>query len=669
MPNPAATNPSLGRYANTETERRAELRAARDGGDGRAIGATRRQRRSRAAGTWEAGRGATQKAVPERPFLSLLRYNLPYRRAYAAGAFLAVLFVIVGLVMPVVVRAIVAGFEGGTMTRGLLGLYFAGLLAAAAVTGVARYFQRTLMIGASRRFEYALRNDYFHQVQRLSPSFFHRMATGDIMARATNDLNYVRDFIGPGIMGTVDMIRVPFTLAMMVYFSGRLTLYSLVPLPALSILVYFFVRYMHRQSKVVQELFSQVTSLVQENLAGVRVVKAFGIADRELRTFRQASREYMRANIKLVAVMSFIWPLIGAVVGLVVLTVIWQGGKMVIHDQLSLADMTAFLICMIMLAWPLAQFGWVLTLYQRGAVGMNRISEILAQVPEVQDGEQTRYNAVVRHGAIRFDHVSFSYGRVAFHRDRQATPPEVLRDVSFDIHPGQTVAFAGPTGSGKTSLVSLLTRAYDPVSGRILIDGQDLREIPLQTLRRAIGYVPQDIFVFSDTIRENIRLGRPDASDEHIRQACRIAQFSEDIEAMPRRATARPGGLDTLLGERGINLSGGQKQRLTLARAILCEPTILILDDALSSVDTHTEERILHGLRELMTQRTSIIISHRISTIRHADLILVVDDGQIAEQGNHDALLARDGIYAAMYRHQLLEAALEEEPPERQHGE
>jgi ATP-binding cassette subfamily B protein len=545
--------------------------------------------------------------------------------------------------LPLLIRKIVGAFEQGWVTWPSLLAYVAIILGASMAAGTARYFERTRLIGASRICEFDLRNDYFKRLQILSQRFFHRTQTGDLMARATNDLNYVRDFIGPGVMGTVDMIRLPFTLAMMIWLSASLTLYALIPLPIVSILVYLFVRYMNRQSKIVQEMFSKVTAMVQDNLAGARVVKAFGIADREQEAFRKASVTYMHENVRLVAVMSFAWPLIGMLVGVTVLTVIWQGGKLVITNHLTLADFTAFMVCMVMLAFPLAQFGWVLTLYQRGAVGMNRLAEILSEAPDIQDNDQTDPEAGVSQGHIRFDHVSFAYAD---------TP--VLHDIDVDIPAGTTLAITGPTGSGKTTLVALLTREYDPDTGRILIDGHDLRHIPLRSLRGAIGYVPQDLFIFSDTIRTNLTLGRPDASDVDIQAACEVAHFSEALEDMPS-------GFDTLLGERGVNLSGGQKQRLTLARALLCDPEILILDDALSSVDTHTEEGILHGLAEFMVDRTSVIISHRISTIRHADLILVVEDGRITEQGNHDSLIAANGLYARMHRRQLLESALEED--------
>jgi len=576
------------------------------------------------------------------PLRTLFRYNRRHWRVYAVGASLAVLFTGISLFMPFVIRAIVAGFEQGTMTHRLLLGYFAALLLAAALTGIVRYFQRMLMIGASRRFEYDLRNGYFAHIERLPQRFFNKMQTGDIMARATSDINQARELVGPGIMGTVDMIRIPVTLAGMVYMSGKLTFYALFPLPLVSLMVYALVRYMHYQSRIVQEVYARVTSRVQENLAGARVVKAYGIADRETGDFLQECQAYMRANVRLVALMSFAFPLIGILVGVVLITVIWQGGGMVIRAELALADLTGFLILMVMLVWPLAQFGWILTVYQRGIVSMKRINDILLETPEIQDGAHTNPDARVHAGHLVFDQVGFSY----------AEEP-ILREISFEAAPGATLALVGPTGSGKTALVSLLAREYDPQQGRILLDGHDISTIPLAELRRALGYVPQDTFIFSDTVRANLSLGRPDASEEDIWAACGAAQLSETIQAMPA-------GLDTLLGERGINLSGGQKQRLTLARAILCDPKVLVLDDALSSVDTHTEERILQGLRTVLEARTSILISHRVSTVRDADRILVLDEGRIVEQGDHEELVALDGLYAAMYRRQQLETALED---------
>jgi ATP-binding cassette, subfamily B, multidrug efflux pump len=441
----------------------------------------------------------------------------------------------------------------------------------------------------------------------------------------------------------VDMIRLPFTFAVMVYFSLKLTLISMLPLPVVSALVYSFVMYMHRQSKRVQDQFGVVSSRAQENLAGARVVKAFGIADRETRDFGAESKKYMRESLKLSVVMSLAFPLIGSVIGASILLILWQGGNMVIDGKLTLGALSGFIVCLLMLAWPLAQFGWVMTLYQRGAVAMKRITEILLEEPTVKDDECTRHDRAHIEGQLQFDAVHLAYdGRT------------VLEDISLDVPKGSTVAIVGPTGSGKSSIVALLTREYDPSSGRVLVDGIDARHIPLHVLRGAIGYVPQDTFLFSDSVRENVTFGRPDATPEEVDAACDIAQFSETVSAMPN-------GYDTLLGERGVNLSGGQKQRLAIARAVVREPQILILDDALSSVDTHTEEEILRRLKRFMANRTTLIISHRVSTIRHADQILVIDDGRIVERGVHDELVTLGGLYADMYERQLLEDELEEQ--------
>ncbi len=598
-------------------------------------------------------------AEPGKPFLTLLRFNRRYLRAYLTGAALAVVFVVISLLMPLIIRATVQGLSTGALGTDRLWEFFWVLLATSIAAGVARYFQRTLMIGASRHFEYDLRNAYFRHLQRLSASFFQRMPTGDLMARATSDMNQIRDFVGPGVMGTVDMIRLPFTLGMMFYLSVRLTLYSLLPLPALTILVYLFVRFMNRQSKIVQEIYAELSTRVQENLAGARVVKAFGIEDRETDRFREKTLEYMKANVKLAVVTSFAWPLIDMLIGVAVLMVIWQGGKLVIENHLTLGDLSAFLITMVMLAWPLIQFGWVLTLYQRGAVSMNRISAILNEVPEISDDQRTVMNARITVGRIQFEGVSFRYPSPPESAAQAALPtthqrPWAVEEVSFEVPAGTTLAIVGPTGSGKSTLLSLLCREFEPVSGHILIDGQALEVFPLHTLRHALGCVPQDVFIFSESIRENIRLGRPAIPDGEILDAARVAGFLGDLQEMPQQ-------LDTLLGERGVNLSGGQKQRLALARALVCNPAILLLDDTLSSVDTRTEELILRELRGYMEGRTSIIVSHRISSIRHAHKIIVLADGQIVESGNHDELVELDGLYARLHQRQLLETHLEED--------
>lgn len=582
------------------------------------------------------------KAIPGRPFRTILKYNRPYLKAYLTGTILSVFFVVIGLGVPFVVRGVVGSFERGNVTPRLLWLYFAGLIGIGVTTGLARYWERMLIIRSSRKFEYDIRNDFFRHIQTLSQDFFHRAQTGDLMARTTNDLNYVRMLVGPGIMGTIDMMQLPLTLAVLIYFSPRLLMYALIPLPFVSIFVYFIIMYMHRQSQRVQAQYADLTARVQENLSGARVVQAYGIGDREKKRFAVESERYMRENVKLAAVTSLAWPLIALIVGLMVVLVLWLGGRMVINGTLALDNFTGFIVAMLMLLWPLVQFGWILTLYQRGIVGMGRINEIFREQPSVRDDENTRQDFEVTRGSIEFDNVSFAYNSAA-----------VLEDVRFSIQPGQTVALVGPTGAGKSTIVSLIMREYDASAGQVLVDGLDVRQIPLRELRQAIGYVPQDTFLFSESIRANIMFGKPGATEDEVRYAIEVAQLTDTVEALPD-------GLDTLLGERGVNLSGGQKQRLAIARAVIADPKILILDDAMSSVDTQTEERILQRLRGVMQQRTSIIISHRISTVRDADFILVLDDGRIVERGTHDTLLALGGLYADLHERQLLEEELEQ---------
>ena len=593
------------------------------------------------------------EAVRGKPFLTLWRFNRPYFQQYTVGALLALFFSLINLGFPMVVRAIVNDLGKGNLTTNWITAYFALLMGVAIFAGIARYFQRILMIGASRKFEYALRNAYFKHILLLPARFFNRMPTGDIIARATSDINHVRDFIGPGVMGTVDMLFLPFTLGMMVYLSPRLTLIALLPLPILTLMVYIFVRFMNRQSAVVQTLFSSLSTRAQENLAGARLVRAYAIEERESSRFKQVCREYKQANVVLAAIMSFAWPLIDLLIGLALLIIVYYGGRMVITGTLALADFTAFLIVTAMLAWPLVQFGWVLTLYQRGAVSMGRISEILTEGVDISDSSNTCPDARISEGGVRFSQVFFRYGTPSNDKD-EGPETWTVQNIDFEVHAGETLAIVGPTGSGKTTLISLLCREYDPHKGCITIDGLDIRRYPLAVLHAAIGCARQDSFIFSDSIEENIRLGREEVNEGQLTRACEIAQLNGDLELMAR-------GRKTLLGERGINLSGGQKQRLNLARALANDPVVLLLDDTLSSVDTDTEHAILTGLRAVMASRTCIIVSHRLSAITHADHIIVLDQGAIVERGRHEDLIGAGGLYARMYERQLLEAQLEQE--------
>ncbi len=586
------------------------------------------------------------------PFRTLLRFNRPYWKAYLIGAIIGLLVAVLSILAPLIIRHVLTHLETGKLSYGFLYLWLSLFLLLGLVGGVLRYIQRMLMIGSSRKFEFDLRNHLFVHLLRMPPAFFRKSRTGDVMARATSDIDVVREFIGPGVMGTADMVRIPLTLGLMIWLSPILTLYALLPLPAVSIIAYFFIRFMTRQSKKVQEAFSEVNSAMQENLAGARVVKAYGIADREASAFSVVSLKFMKQNMRLVFVMSAAIPILGVIIGVFALILMGIGGSMVVRGDLTLANLSTFIIAMIMLAFPFAQLGYVLTRYQRGAVSMRRIGKILGDVPSIQDPEGADEAATPNlQGRVEFKDVTFRYPREE--GDKNDDHP-ALDNISFEVTAGTTLAIVGPTGCGKTTVLALLTRAYDPDTGSVQLDGHDIRSLPLAVLRDALGYVPQDAFIFSATIRENLLMAKPDATEDEIWRACDTAQFSEALRRLPR-------GMDTLLGERGINLSGGQVQRLCLARALLRLPKILLLDDALSAVDTRTEEAILRGLKAVMRERTSIVVSHRISTIRHADKIIVIEQGRIADQGSHEELVQREGVYAAMHRRQRLESQLEQE--------
>lgn len=601
------------------------------------------------------------RAIANRPFITLCRYCAPYWRAYTAAIFCGIVFLASSLAMPLIFREIIKAFDETSIAPELLWNSFYVLVLITLMTAVSRFFQRYFIGRASRKFEYQLRDDYFRHIQGLSQDFFHRTQTGDIMARATNDLNFVREFIGAGFMGIVDLLRIPFSLLVLLHISIEITIAVTLAVPIASALTYYILRVTRRKAHIVQDLFSEITSIAQENLAGARVVKAYDISDRQVEAFNEKSEIYARENLIFVAIKSSISPMMTLLIRTSIIITLVMGVFMVLENDTTMrvviedgwlairsepftrADLMGFLVCLLMVSGSISAFALITIIYQQGAAGMNRIAELMAETPSIDDTEETDFSIDSLKGEIRFDNVSFDYND---------TP--VLRDISWSCKPGQTVAIVGHTGSGKSTMMSLITRLYDPESGTILLDDVDARTIPLNSLRTSIGVVPQDTFLFSTSIRDNLTIGRPDATEQQIMEACRIAQFDEALAGMKD-------GLDTLLGERGINLSGGQKQRLTIARALIQDPAILLLDDALSSVDTRTEEQILRGLKEFMSTRTSVVISHRVSTVQHADIILVLDEGHICERGTHSELVAQDGIYGEMYKRQLLEDELEDQ--------
>ena len=578
----------------------------------------------------------------------LVPYFRKYRRSYLLGTICVFLTNGIWILFPQVIRRAVDDLYLG-VTRHKLVTYALLLLAVAAGKGIFQFLTRWVVIGVSREIEFDLRNDLFRHLEGLSYSYYQRTRTGDIMARATNDLNAVRMLLGPAIMYSAN--TVVFTagaLAFMLSISPKLTLYAFLPLPIVSITIQYFGRKIHERFERIQSMFSDISARAQENFSGVRVVRAYVQEEAEIAGFETANQEYIKRSLKLVRLMGMLWPTLETMLGLAIVLVLWLGGREVISHRMSVGEFVAFNTYMVQLTWPIIALGWVINIFQRGTASMGRINQILVEKPEIADSEEVKRSAgetlVAKpiRGEIEFRNLSFSYN---------STP--VLRDINLRIPAGSSLAIVGPTGSGKTTLVSLISRIYDAEPGSVLIDGLPIREYPLASLRRNLGFVPQETFLFSETVRENIAFGKEDAPDDDVRSAARAASIAEDIESFPEQ-------YKTIVGERGITLSGGQKQRTAIARAIIRNPRILILDDALSSVDTHTEDKILNHLREIMQGRTTIFISHRVSTVRNADRIAVLHAGRIVELGTHDELVAKDGYYTDLYNKQLLEEELAE---------
>jgi ATP-binding cassette subfamily B protein len=572
----------------------------------------------------------------------LIPYFKKYRGSYILGTVCVFLTNGIWILFPQVIRRAVDDLNGG-VTRHKLATYALLLLAVAGAKGIFQFLTRWIVIGVSREVEFDLRNDLFQHLEGLSYSYYQRTRTGDIMARATNDLNAVRMLLGPAIMYSANTIV--FTAGALVFMfsiSPKLTMYAFLPLPIVSITIQYFGRQIHERFERIQAMFSDISARAQENFSGARVIRAYVQEEAEIAAFEQANLEYIKRSLKLVRLMGMLWPTLETMLGLAIVLVLWLGGREVINGRMSVGDFVAFNTYMLQLTWPVIALGWVINIFQRGTASMGRINEILVEKPEIADSETTTETPAQVQGEIEFRHLNFSY---------DGTP--VLRDINLRIPAGSSLAIVGPTGSGKTTLVSLIPRIYDAEPGTVLIDGVPIREYPLATLRRNLGFVPQETFLFSETVRENIAFGSENATDEEVRSAAQAASIAEDIEGFPEQYR-------TMVGERGITLSGGQKQRTAIARAVIRNPRILVLDDALSSVDTHTEDKILNHLREIMRGRTTIFISHRVSTVRNADRIAVLHAGRIVELGTHDELVAKDGYYTDLYNKQLLEEELAE---------
>jgi ATP-binding cassette, subfamily B, multidrug efflux pump len=570
----------------------------------------------------------------------LLPYLKRYRWGFVAGAVYIVLSNGAQAGLPRVIGNAAQSLEGGVNRHKLL-IFALQVLVLAAVRSIFLFLTRWVVIGISRDIEFDLRNDLFAHLEKLSNSYYQRMRTGDIMARVTNDLNAVRMLMGPAVMYSANtLVFTALALWFMVSRSPKLTFYAFLPLPVVSVVIQYFGRRIHERFERIQAMFSDISARAQENFSGARLIRAYVQEEAEIASFENANQEYIKRSLKLVRLMGMLWPTLELMLGLAMVLVIWIGGREVLAGRMQIGVFTSFNIYMMQLTFPVIALGWVVNIFQRGTASLIRLNEILNEQPEIKDEPAARDREV--QGEIEFRGLNFSY---------EGKP--VLHALNLRIPAGTSMAIVGPTGSGKTTLVNLIPRIYDAAPGMVLIDGRPIREFSVASLRKNIGFVPQETFLFSDRIRENIALGVESASDQEIQEAAEAANIASDIENFPEQ-------YQTMVGERGITLSGGQKQRTAIARALIRNPRILILDDALSSVDTHTEDKILNHLREVMRGRTTIFISHRVSTVRNADRIAVLHDGRIVESGTHDELLALNGYYSDLYNKQLLEEELAE---------
>lgn len=579
--------------------------------------------------------------APPTPFQRMASYWKRYPVPVIWGGTTVLLSAVINLFAPQVIRMALDELRV-TVSREVV-LKYAGLIVlVSAGRGVFLFLQRRILVNLSRDIEFDLRNDFYGHLQKMPPAFFQQQRIGDLMSRATNDIGAVRMLVGPAMMyGLNTLFTACLVFPAMLKISASLTLFALITLPLSALATKYFGGKIHERSEQIQEYFGLITAKAQENFSGVRVVRAYAQESPEEETFKAMNREFVTRNLRLIKLSALFRPVLDALFGLGPAVVLWLGGRLVIEGRMTLGQFVEFNLYLTMLIWPMIALGWVVNLFQRGMASMGRLNTVFNQAPAIDDAA-ARTDIREVEGDIVFDGLTFTYPN--------ATVP-ALKNIDLRIQKGMTVAIVGPTGAGKSTLINLIPRLLDAAPGAIQVDGRPIRQISLQKLRSAIGYVQQESFLFGDSIANNIAFGSENATREEIVRAAEQSALRGDVEGFPK-------GFDTIVGERGITLSGGQKQRTALARAILRNPKILILDDSLSAVDTYTEETILGHLREIMRGRTTILVSHRVSTVKEADLIVFLKDGEIAERGTHDELVACGGHYAALYEKQLLEAEL-----------